>query len=290
MLSYRDPSLPLAAMSWGAEDLSAAIGPSSKYDANGELSFTYKMARSLCLAGAVAAGVQPVDGVFADFRDEAGLTAEAEAALRHVTLAQAALDLGDDLSDAAQAVIEGRTFDDQAHDRAGFLGVAGAATLLEQRFQRRRAGRVPPLLFRGELREGAAQTISVEAARASAGGGEGVEGPLRLGSAYGREIRGVQRGPVGPFGGSHPLSGGCRQGGGRSPRPRRELVVQRVLRCPPVAAPGRPPGPQERHEEGVAVERQRRQERDRVVHGGRAVAANRGVQRRGARAGSHSSY
>jgi citrate lyase subunit beta/citryl-CoA lyase len=82
LLSYRDPKSPLAAMSWGAEDLSAALGASSKYDADGELSFTYRLARSLCLAGAVAAGVQPVDGVFADFRDEEGLRAEAEAARR----------------------------------------------------------------------------------------------------------------------------------------------------------------------------------------------------------------
>jgi citrate lyase subunit beta / citryl-CoA lyase len=82
LLSYRDPRSPLAAMSWGAEDLSAALGASSKYDASGELSFTYKLARSLCLAGAVAAGVQPVDGVFADFKDEEGLRTEAEAARR----------------------------------------------------------------------------------------------------------------------------------------------------------------------------------------------------------------
>jgi len=82
LLSYRDPKSTLAAMSWGAEDLSAALGASSKYGADGELSFTYKLARSLCLAGAVAAGVQPVDGVFADFRDEAGLGKEAEAAAR----------------------------------------------------------------------------------------------------------------------------------------------------------------------------------------------------------------
>jgi citrate lyase subunit beta/citryl-CoA lyase len=82
MLSYRDPRSPLAAMSWGAEDLSAALGASSKFDADGELSFTYKLARSLCLAAAVAAGVQPVDGVFADFRDDKGLRAEAEAARR----------------------------------------------------------------------------------------------------------------------------------------------------------------------------------------------------------------
>src|SRR3954470_25033466 len=80
MLSYRDPASPLAAMSWGAEDLSAALGASSKYDDSGELAFTYRLARSLCLAGAVAAGVQPVDGVFADFKDEAGLKREAEAA------------------------------------------------------------------------------------------------------------------------------------------------------------------------------------------------------------------
>jgi citrate lyase subunit beta/citryl-CoA lyase len=82
LLSYRDPASPLAAMSWGAEDLSAALGASSKYDADGSLGFTYRLARSLCLAGAVAAGVQPVDGVFADFKDEAGLKAEAEAARR----------------------------------------------------------------------------------------------------------------------------------------------------------------------------------------------------------------
>lgn len=82
LLTYRQPNSPLVAMSWGAEDLSAALGASSKADADGSLSFTYRMARSLCLAGAVAAGVQPVDGVFADFRDEAGLRAEAEAAAR----------------------------------------------------------------------------------------------------------------------------------------------------------------------------------------------------------------
>ena len=82
LLSYRDPASSLAAMSWGAEDLSAALGASSKHDADGSLSFTYQLARSLCLAGAVAAGVQPVDGVFADFKDDKGLKAESEAARR----------------------------------------------------------------------------------------------------------------------------------------------------------------------------------------------------------------
>ncbi len=80
LLSYRDCGSSLVAMSWGAEDLSAALGASSKYGVDGDFAFTYKLARSLCLAGAVAAEVQPVDGVFADFRDETGLTLEARAA------------------------------------------------------------------------------------------------------------------------------------------------------------------------------------------------------------------
>ncbi|QDP19878.1 HpcH/HpaI aldolase/citrate lyase family protein [Sphingomonas xanthus] len=80
LLSYRDCSPVLFAMSWGAEDLSAALGASSKFGADGELAFTYRLARSLTLAGAVAAEVQPVDGVFANFRDEEGLVAEARAA------------------------------------------------------------------------------------------------------------------------------------------------------------------------------------------------------------------
>lgn len=76
--SYAGSSERLAALTWGAEDLSAALGASSKFDSDGELSFTYKMARSLCLAGAVAAEVQPVDSLFGDFRDEEGLARDCD--------------------------------------------------------------------------------------------------------------------------------------------------------------------------------------------------------------------
>jgi citrate lyase subunit beta/citryl-CoA lyase len=133
LLSYRQPNSPLAAMSWGAEDLSAALGASSKYNANGELSFTYKLARSLCLAGAVAAGVQPVDGVFADFRDDEGLRAEAEAARREgftgklaIHPAQAPIinaaftPSGEDVRHAEEIVA---AF--EAHPDAGVLSVGG---------------------------------------------------------------------------------------------------------------------------------------------------------------------
>jgi citrate lyase subunit beta/citryl-CoA lyase len=72
----------LAGLTWGAEDLSAALGAASNRDETGELEFTYRLARSLCLAAAVAANVQPLDTVFVDFRDSEGLRAESRAALR----------------------------------------------------------------------------------------------------------------------------------------------------------------------------------------------------------------
>ncbi len=83
LLTYRDiKDSPLAAMSWGAEDLSAALGAASNTDAKGRYTAPYTLARTLTLAGAAAAGVQPVDGVFADFRDEPGLIDEALDAAR----------------------------------------------------------------------------------------------------------------------------------------------------------------------------------------------------------------
>lgn len=80
--SYGGVSGRLTAMTWGAEDLSSALGASAKYGPDGELDFTYKLARSLCLAGAVAASVQPVDGVWPDFRDTEGLAADCERSRR----------------------------------------------------------------------------------------------------------------------------------------------------------------------------------------------------------------
>lgn len=70
----------LAGLTWGAEDLATAIGASGNRDANGNWSFTFRMARSLCLLAAHAAGVQAIETLHADFRDEAGLAASSRAA------------------------------------------------------------------------------------------------------------------------------------------------------------------------------------------------------------------
>lgn len=72
----------LAFLTWGAEDLAAALGARDNKDERGLYTGPYQLARTLTLLGAVAAGVQPVDGVWKDFRDEKGLEAEARAAAR----------------------------------------------------------------------------------------------------------------------------------------------------------------------------------------------------------------
>lgn len=63
----------LVAMSWGAEDLSSALGARVQHNAHGGYMPTYELARSLCLLGAVAAGVAPIETVMPDFRDLDGL-------------------------------------------------------------------------------------------------------------------------------------------------------------------------------------------------------------------------
>lgn len=59
----------LTAISWGAEDLSSALGASEQRGPDGEYSHTYEMARSLCLIGASAAGVAAIETVQPEFRN-----------------------------------------------------------------------------------------------------------------------------------------------------------------------------------------------------------------------------
>ncbi|HTR61271.1 MAG TPA: CoA ester lyase [Candidatus Binataceae bacterium] len=80
--SFKDVSPRLWGMTWGAEDLSAALGASTNRDESGEFELTYRIARSMCLLGAVAAEVEPIDTVFTNFRDTEGLVRESVAARR----------------------------------------------------------------------------------------------------------------------------------------------------------------------------------------------------------------
>jgi citrate lyase subunit beta/citryl-CoA lyase len=72
----------LAGVTWGAEDLPAAIGAATSREADGRFTPPYELARSLTLFGAAAAGVAPIETVYPDFRDLEGLAAYAGRARR----------------------------------------------------------------------------------------------------------------------------------------------------------------------------------------------------------------
>jgi len=80
--SYAGASARLSALTWGAEDLSAELGAEANRDAQGRFLDPYRLARTLCLAGAAAAEVAAIDTVFVDFRDGEGLRRECEEARR----------------------------------------------------------------------------------------------------------------------------------------------------------------------------------------------------------------
>jgi citrate lyase subunit beta/citryl-CoA lyase len=85
------PSPRLYGMMWGGEDLAADIGAVANRDASGRYTAPYELARALCLLGAAAASVLPVDAVYTDFRDSEGLKAEALEGLRSGFGAKAAI-------------------------------------------------------------------------------------------------------------------------------------------------------------------------------------------------------
>jgi citrate lyase subunit beta/citryl-CoA lyase len=83
LAAYAYTPLPrLYGLTWGAEDLSTALGARTNRDPDGNWAFTYRMARSACLLAARSCGVAPIETLYADFRDEAGLAADCAAAAR----------------------------------------------------------------------------------------------------------------------------------------------------------------------------------------------------------------
>jgi citrate lyase subunit beta/citryl-CoA lyase len=79
---YATQNRRLVAMTWGAEDLGAALGALSNKEPNGEWTFPYQVARAQCLFAAGAAGVQALDTLYGDFRDQKGLAESCRTARR----------------------------------------------------------------------------------------------------------------------------------------------------------------------------------------------------------------
>ena len=92
--SYAGSSARLCGIMWGCEDLAADVGAAENRAPGGDYLEPFRLARSLCLFGAAAAGVAAIDTVFTDFRDEAGLEREARAAERCGFTAKAAIHPG----------------------------------------------------------------------------------------------------------------------------------------------------------------------------------------------------
>ena len=74
--TYHDASPRIAGLTWGAEDLSAAIGARTSRDQEGRYTDVFRLARSLTLLGAASASVAAIDTVFVNFRDEKGFRRE----------------------------------------------------------------------------------------------------------------------------------------------------------------------------------------------------------------------
>ena len=131
--TYGGSSKRLKGLTWGAEDLSVELGAEANRDRDGNFLDPYRLARSLCLAGAAAAQVQALDTVYIDFRNEAGFRRECEGARRdgftgkmlihpaQVAVCNEVFTPSADAIKKAEAVIAAFA----AHPGAGTVGIGG---------------------------------------------------------------------------------------------------------------------------------------------------------------------
>jgi citrate lyase subunit beta/citryl-CoA lyase len=89
--TFAGASKRLLGLTWGAEDLSAELGAHANRDARGDWLDPYRLARSLCIAGAAAASVPAIDTVYVDFRNSEGFRRECEEACRDGFLGKMAI-------------------------------------------------------------------------------------------------------------------------------------------------------------------------------------------------------
>ena len=128
--TYSSVTGNLKGMAWGAEDLSNELGAQANRTADGSLTEPYRLARSLCLFGARAAGVEPVDTVYVDFRNQAGLERDCMEAVRDgftckMAIHPAQVDIINRIfTPSAEQVAEARSIID-AFAGAGDAGVVG---------------------------------------------------------------------------------------------------------------------------------------------------------------------
>ncbi len=133
MGSLRDVSNHLIGVTWGAEDLPAAMGAATSRETNGGYTAPYELARSLTLFAAHAAGTAAIDTIYPLLNDEAGLSAYVAKAARdgftgmmaihpaQVAIINAGFTPTQAQIDNAQAIVDAFA----ANPSAGVLQVAG---------------------------------------------------------------------------------------------------------------------------------------------------------------------
>lgn len=80
--TYQQAGERLVGLTWGAEDLGAAIGITDNKEPDGSWTFPYQVARAQCLFAASAAGVAPIDTLYGNFKDPEGLEVDCRRARR----------------------------------------------------------------------------------------------------------------------------------------------------------------------------------------------------------------
>jgi citrate lyase subunit beta/citryl-CoA lyase len=131
--TYSGSSPRLTALTWGAEDLSAELGAEANRDTDGRFLDPYRLARTLCLAGAAAAGVAAIDTVYVDFRNDTGLRRECEEARRDGFIAKMAIHpaqvaaINEVFTPTPDAIAHARSIIDAfaAQPGAGVVGIGG---------------------------------------------------------------------------------------------------------------------------------------------------------------------
>ncbi|MBX3569009.1 MAG: CoA ester lyase [Rhizobiaceae bacterium] len=137
----------LSGLTWGAEDLSAAIGARSTRDPAGRYTDVFRLARATTLLAASAAEVAAIDTVFVDFRDAAGLRAECLDAERDGFTGKMAIHpdqvevINAVFTPSAETVEEARAIV-AAFAAAGYPGVLGIGGRMYDRPHLRRAERL----------------------------------------------------------------------------------------------------------------------------------------------------
>ncbi|MXQ09926.1 HpcH/HpaI aldolase/citrate lyase family protein [Microvirga makkahensis] len=131
--TFSGASHRLMGLTWGGEDLSADLGAETNRDGSGAYTDPYRLARSLTLFGAAAAGVDAIDSVFTNFRDMEGLAAECRAARRDGFVAKMAIHpaqvpvINEAFTPSPEAIERARAVIEafQANPGAGVVGVDG---------------------------------------------------------------------------------------------------------------------------------------------------------------------